>query len=267
MSTPVERLLATAAAEIGYHEKASNKDLDSKTANSGNKNYTKYARDLDALGDVYNGKKQGYDWCDQFVDWCFITTFGKELGMKLLCQAYKGLGAGTKYSMQYYQAKGQFHTKNPQSGDQIFFGTAKTVSHTGLVEKVKGSTVYTIEGNTKGGVQVARKSYAVTKSTILGYGRPDWTLVKEPTPSPAPEPAPTPEKEDDEMLTYDQFKEYMTRYEAERRALPGSESWGETDRAWAVEKGIFQGDGKGNMMWQDYLTREQAAALLHRTAG
>lgn len=51
-------LLAIAAAEIGYHEKASNANLDDKTANSGNANFTKYARDLAAAG-YYNGNKQG----------------------------------------------------------------------------------------------------------------------------------------------------------------------------------------------------------------
>ena len=178
MSAAVERLLATAAAEVGYHEKASNKDLDSKTGNSGSANYTKYARDLDAIGNIYNGRKQGYDWCDVFVDTMFIMTFGVTLAMKLLCQEYSGCGAGCKYSMGYYQAQGQFHTSGPQPGDQIFFGSGNTVSHTGIVEKVQGSKVYTIEGNTgSGSVQVARCVYPLTYGTIKGYGRPDWSLV------------------------------------------------------------------------------------------
>ena len=91
---PVERLLATARAEIGYIEKDTNAQLDDKTANAGDGNWNKYARDLDALGVVYNGKKNGYAWCDIFTDWCFIQTFGLELGLKLLCQAKQGVGAG-----------------------------------------------------------------------------------------------------------------------------------------------------------------------------
>ena len=67
-----QRLLATAIAEVGYLEKKTNKNLDSKTANAGYNNYTKYARDLDAISGFYNGKKQGYAWCDMFVDWCFV---------------------------------------------------------------------------------------------------------------------------------------------------------------------------------------------------
>ena len=70
---------------------------------------------MDALDIVYNGDKNGYAWCDIFVDWCFIYTFGLELGMALLCQAKEGLGAGCTYSARYYEEKGQFHT-SPRPG-------------------------------------------------------------------------------------------------------------------------------------------------------
>lgn len=92
MLPAVERVLATARAEIGYIEKETNAQLDHKTANAGDKNWNKYARDLDALGVVYNGRKNGYSWCDIFVDWCHIHTFGLELALKLLCQAKNGVG-------------------------------------------------------------------------------------------------------------------------------------------------------------------------------
>ena len=46
MGYTATKLVEIATAEIGYHEKASNSNLDSKTANSGNKNFTKYGRDL-----------------------------------------------------------------------------------------------------------------------------------------------------------------------------------------------------------------------------
>ena len=207
MSKAAERLLAAAAAEIGYHEKAGSKDLDSRTGNSGDKNYTKYARDLDALGDIYNGKKQGYDWCDVFVDWCFLTTFGKETGMRLLCQAYKGCGAGCKYSMQYYQQEGQFHT-DPQPGDQIFFGTGTSVYHTGIVESVSGGKVTTIEGNTGPDcTTVQRCVYSLGYKNIRGYGRPDWSLVKDPEPALKPDP-----EEVDDVKTYKRLGDVPAYY-------------------------------------------------------
>ena len=45
MDYTAKQLVAIAEAEIGYHEKASNSNLDSKTTNSGRGNYTKYSRD------------------------------------------------------------------------------------------------------------------------------------------------------------------------------------------------------------------------------
>lgn len=182
--TPSEKLIAVAQAEVGYLEKATNAQLDDPTANAGSKNYTKYARDLDALG-FYNGKKNGYAWCAVFTHWCFYQAFGLQTALALTCQTLGGLGAGVKYAAQYYKNKGRF-VNTPQPGDQIFFWGAdgESLAHTGLVEKVEGGRVYTFEGNTSGasgvianGGGVCRKSYALTYGRIAGYGRPDWDLI------------------------------------------------------------------------------------------
>lgn len=167
-------VIAVAVGEIGYKEKASNASLDDKNANAGSANYTKYARDFDQkYPNWYNGRKNGFAWCDMFVDWCFLTAFGYEKALALLCQPEKSAGAGCKYSLRYFKNKGQFYTSDPKPGDQIFFGTSlEDVSHTGLVEKADSSKVYTIEGNTSD--QVARRSYALNNSRILGYGRPAY---------------------------------------------------------------------------------------------
>ena len=167
-------VIAVAQGELGYYEKASNSNLDDKTANKGSANYTKYARDFDSkYPNWYNGKKNGYAWCDMFVDWCFLTAFGYEKALYLLCQPEKSAGAGCTYSLRYYKAKGQFYTSNPKAGDQIFFGTSVDNStHTGLVEKVEGGKVYTIEGNTSD--MVARRTYTIGATNIVGYGRPNY---------------------------------------------------------------------------------------------
>lgn len=193
--TAIERLIATAKAEEGYLEKATNAQLDSKTANAGSNNWTKYARDLDNIGNIYNGKKNGYAWCDVFVDWCFIKTFGVDLAMKLLCQPYGGAGAGCTYSVQYYKQKGQFHKSNPQAGDQIFFTNdgGATSYHTGLVIAVGNGKVYTIEGNTSSasgvvpnGGCVRAKSYNLMVMNLMqtaetkfetGAERKEWVLA------------------------------------------------------------------------------------------
>lgn len=183
MSNTVDKVLKIASDEVGYLEKKSNSNLDHKTANAGKNNYTKYARDLDNIHNFYNGKKQGYAWCDMFVDWCFVKAYGLETAKKLLCQPNNSYGAGCTASSGYYRNKGQFHEKNPNIGDQIFFWDKnKTrVAHTGLVYHVDGRYVYTIEGNTSGasgvvanGGGVCRKQYALSYGRIYGYGRPNY---------------------------------------------------------------------------------------------
>lgn len=179
------KLVQMALSQVGYREKRSDSQLDDFTANAGTNNYTKYARDLDQLSGFYNGKKQGFAWCDMFVDWCFVECFGVENGLKLLCQKQGGAGAGCTYSMQYFQAKGQFVKRSegkPEVGDPIFFGSGLSNSgHTGIVYAVDNNRVYTVEGNTTDspsvvaeGTSVLKKSYALTQSNIIGYGRPLW---------------------------------------------------------------------------------------------
>lgn len=176
----VDKVLAVARAEIGYLEKKSNSQLDDKTANAGYANWNKYARDLDQT-DGYNGKKNGYEWCDIFVDWCFTQAFGHKLAWEMLGQPSHSAGAGCEFSAMYFKSKGRFY-KTPQPGDQIFFQSGGTACHTGIVESVTASTVTTIEGNTSGasgvvanGGGVCRKTYAIGSGYIMGYGRPDWS--------------------------------------------------------------------------------------------
>ena len=176
MGYTAKQLVAIAEAEIGYHEKASNSNLDSKTANSGNKNYTKYSRDLHKAG-YYNGNKQSFDWCDQFVDWCFFQLCGKNKDKAEYLECQTGnYGAGCGFSMKYYKAAGRFD-KTPKVGDQIFFkynlnDTSYTADHTGIVVRVTDSLIETIEGNS--GNEVKRKAYQRTDKTIIGYGHPRY---------------------------------------------------------------------------------------------
>lgn len=184
----VNDLVATAKSYIGYLGKKSNEDLESFTGNVNGK-YNKFAAELDALGDFYNGNKNGYDWCDVFYDWLVYTTFGKDTALKLLCQPLKSLGAGVKYSAQYYKNNNQLFA-TPQVGDQIFFGSSvnDTWTHTGIVTEVTNSYVNTVEGNaqatfngTKYESAVAAFRYPLTWGSIRGYGRPNWNLVEQPT--------------------------------------------------------------------------------------
>lgn len=177
-----QRVIQIALGEVGYLEKKTREQLDDSTANPGDQNYTKYARDLDRIL-FYNGRKNGYSWCDVFVDWCFVKAYGKMMARAITFQpnlAIFNKGAGCRYSRGYYQEYGRLFS-HPQPGDQIFFfgedGTS--VIHTGLVWQVDEERVYTVEGNTssdpgvvENGGSVNKKQYLLTDKRIAGYGRP-----------------------------------------------------------------------------------------------
>ena len=168
MDRTASNLIKIAEAQLGYREKASNSQLDDPTANAGSANYTKYARDLYAAG-YYNGNKNGYAWCDVFVDWCFWMLCGKDKKAAEAMECQTGtLGAGCTFSAQYYRNAGRYST-TPRVGDQAFF---KNYAHTGIVTAVTADTVSTIEGNSDN--RVKRHTYKRTSGTIIGYGHPKY---------------------------------------------------------------------------------------------
>ena len=159
MSYTAEQVLEIARNEIGYKEKETNSQLDNKTANAGDENYTKYARDLAQAG-YYQASKQGFEWCDMFHDWIHYIAAGRNAdeAQKVICQSGP-YGAGCGFSAQYFKDAGRFYTSNPQPGDQIFFNK---YAHTGIVEKVENGIITTIEGNSNN--QVERRTYSVSSS-------------------------------------------------------------------------------------------------------
>lgn len=169
-------VLDIAKDQVGYLEKKSNKDLDSKTANAGYNNWTKYGRDLvNWIGSPF---ANGVAWCQMLVVWCFIKAYGKDQAKKML----NGWTAYTPTAVSYFKNAGRWWSKNPKVGDQIFFkNSSGTVCHTGLVYAVDSSYVYTIEGNTSSdsgvvanGGGVFKKKYSLSYSKIAGYGRPPY---------------------------------------------------------------------------------------------
>lgn len=178
----VDRLISVAEAEIGYLEKKSNRSLDDKTANAGSNNYTKYNRDLK------NWTGEGSidaQWCQAFVDWCFIAAFGVEDAKKLIYvwTNYTPTGSGAFKKKNRYIKRG---SGKPKRGDVIYFySSAKgRIGHVGIVYDVSSTKVYTIEGNTSGasslvtnGGGVKKKSYNLTSTYIDGYGSVDYSVL------------------------------------------------------------------------------------------
>ena len=194
-SLPVDLVVSIAKSQVGYCEKKSNKSLYDKKANKGIKNYTKYAYEFDHyFKTFYNGKKQKADWCDIFVDWCFVTAFGETAGRKALYQPKKSAGAGANSSMNYYKKKDgkkdsngkkiNSWSKTPKVGDQVFFSSSKggkKATHTGLVIDVSKNSITVVEGNSGR----SKNPYKVVKSTIkkssdrykkiIGFGHPNYS--------------------------------------------------------------------------------------------
>lgn len=172
--------------ERNYTEKDSLTDLDDKTKNAGDDNYTKYSQEVDALG-VFSAQVQGQPWCATWVTDGFINTYGVDKGLDMLCQPSKNSNAACcGDAAEYYQKAGRWYT-SPQVGDQVFFKTTKyQYAHTGIITEVTNTEVTTIEGNTsseKGvisnGGAVTKKHYPIGYSGFKGFGRPKYEVKQE----------------------------------------------------------------------------------------
>lgn len=138
-------IIDVAASQIGYKESGENQ--------------TKY-------GAWYG--MNGAPWCHMFVSWC-----ADQAGVPV---SVVPKTASTTEGMEWFKSRGLFKYKGkykPKRGDLVYFKTGR--SHVGLVEKVTGSTLHTIEGNTSD--KVARRTYPLSNKTITGYGTPKYTYT------------------------------------------------------------------------------------------
>lgn len=131
-------IIDVAAKEVGYKEGAGNR--------------TKFGE--------YTGTN-GSAWCHSFVSWC-----AKEAGVGTDVVPKT---ASTDTGMDWFKKKNRFKLKGnytPRRNDLVYFKTGR--SHVGIVEKVSGNTLHTIEGNSSDAVK--RRTYPLTEKTITGYG-------------------------------------------------------------------------------------------------
>lgn len=100
-----------------------------------------------------------YAWCVTFECWC-----ANQVGiLNTLIPKCNNVGV----LRDWYKARGLYHARDtytPKSGDLVIFQNA---SHTGIVQKVEGNRLYTIEGNSKD--QVSLNGYPLTSYYIAGY--------------------------------------------------------------------------------------------------
>ena len=142
-------IVDVAIGEIGYAEQGSNR--------------TKY-------GALYG--MNGAAWCHMFVSWC-----ANQAGVST---SIVPKTASTSVGMDWFKQKGLFRYKGkytPKRGDIVYFKTGR--SHVGIVEKVNGNTLHTVEGNSSD--KVARRTYPLTHATITGYGVPNYDNLNDST--------------------------------------------------------------------------------------
>lgn len=156
----------------GYIEKASNEDLDSKTANKGTANYTKYSRDVDAVG--LKGC-QAQPWCGTFQFWLDLQTGGKDVALKrwnMTPSTYVGFNCFDTYDA--FKGAGRVGSE-PRIGALVIF----TFSHAGRVlstyvtngqryfDCLEGNTSADLNDRNGGMVKIKRRLW--TDPTIKGF--------------------------------------------------------------------------------------------------
>jgi len=179
----IDKILQVADDEVGYLEKKSNANLDSKTDNAGSNNYTKYWRDT-------YPQYQGSAWCACFVTWCIDKVLGKDATKDLLghypfvyCPTLGAIGSKTNRLYRCIDAI---------PGDIVLFHNGSEFCHTGIVVSNRNGTLITIEGNTSGGSTVVANgggvacksyshSYIANKKGGTRFYRPNYSKYEEET--------------------------------------------------------------------------------------
>ena len=168
----LENLIKKALPEEGYIEKRSNKDLDSKTANKGDQNYTKYARDVNTAGLM---GCQAQPWCCTFQFWLEMAEFGPEEALEhwnMTRQTYVGYNCFATYNA--FKRAGKVGV-TPKLGAVVIFD----FSHAGRMVNIysKNGQKYwdCLEGNTssnlsdRNGGQVKLKTRPWNDPSVKGF--------------------------------------------------------------------------------------------------
>ena len=151
-----DKLVATARSQLGTREGANN--------------YNKYADDP-MIAKLYGWIPQNQPWCCTYANWCYLNTFGYDIGSRL---TYGGTAA-CKNSASLFRVAGAF-VKTPQIGDQVFYYVSGDINHTGIVVSIDGNSFQAVEGNHSDKVSLV--THKIKGGDVAGFGRPNWKLVE-----------------------------------------------------------------------------------------
>lgn len=115
------------------------------------------------------GLTEGYPWCMAFVYWCVQMAANK---LKVSQPLVKTAGVLDQWNRTTCRKIPARAAAPVQPGDIFIMDLGGGTGHTGFVEKIEGSIVYTIEGNTndegsREGYEVARRQRTI--SSIKGF--------------------------------------------------------------------------------------------------
>lgn len=112
------------------------------------------------------GLTKGYSWCMAFIYWC-TQKAALQIAIKNPLKKTGGV-------LDQYNSRPLLIKTLPQPGDIFILDLGKGLGHTGIVEKVVGNIIHTIEGNTndngsREGYKVCRRKREI--KTIKGFLR------------------------------------------------------------------------------------------------
>lgn len=147
-------LIAIAESQIGYHESETSFRIDENGKQHG---YTRYG--------LWYGNAYG-EWCGMFVSFCLNYAKIPEADFPREANCIKWRSA--LKAIAVYEDDEDTYT--PAPGDLIFFditGETDDPGHVGIVTRVDGDKIYTIEGNQ---IRAVREmEYKKDDKTIVGY--------------------------------------------------------------------------------------------------
>ncbi|GAA3137179.1 CHAP domain-containing protein [Nonomuraea salmonea] len=149
MTPEIQKYIELLESQIGYSEKSGS--------------YTKFG--------AWYGKNIEFDadyssapWCDMYLSWA---------AHKLGYEDWVGQFAWTVEHAKWFKKQGAWG-KKPEVGALVFYDWSGSndidrIDHVGVVTRVEGGRIHTIEGNIDGGV-AKRKERDTSK--VVGYGYP-----------------------------------------------------------------------------------------------
>jgi hypothetical protein len=124
------------------------------------------------------GLHPGYAWCQAFMYWCYQQAAQQLKGANPVVKTGGALDCWHKTAVQFKITQAEA-VKSPallNPGFQFILSLGNGAGHTGLIEKMEGTILHTIEGNSNNngsreGYEVVRHQRHISDKLIVGFVR------------------------------------------------------------------------------------------------